>query len=290
MTSRQPSPLKEDPVKLCVAIGAALVTATLAATPALAIDEGVPDRAGHPYVGVLAADPDGDGPQAPFFWCSGSVVSDRVFLTAAHCIVSQPPETVWYVSLAAGSPRTPILQPGVFPDDGFDFPFLVPLTRASKAVTHPDFGGFDNRTHDVAVVLFGPNAFAGVAPVVLPKDHQLDHLPLRRDPIRLVGYGMDPEHGNGDPVFVVEGYRQTATAPFRRLTGNQVLLDGDAAATRQGGLCLADSGSPQLLTGTNLALSLFSSGAAEVDACRGVIQAQRLDTRSERRFLAHYVP
>src|SRR4051794_23697660 len=87
-------------------------------------------------------------------------------------------------------------------------------------------------------------------------------------------------------MFVVEGYRQAATAPFHRLTGSQILLNGDAASTRQGGLCLADSGSPHLLAGTNLALSLFSTGAAEVDACRGLVQAQRLDTRSERRFLA----
>ena len=105
-------------MKLCAAIGAALVTVALAATtPALAIDEGVPDRAGHPYVGLLAADPDGDGPQAPFFWCSGSVVSHNVFLTAAHCITALPPETVWYVTLEPGSPRSPVFVPGVFPDD-----------------------------------------------------------------------------------------------------------------------------------------------------------------------------
>jgi Trypsin len=44
------------------------------------------------YVGALGVDPDGDGPQTPQIWCSGSVVSDSVFLTAAHCIVAQPPE------------------------------------------------------------------------------------------------------------------------------------------------------------------------------------------------------
>jgi hypothetical protein len=277
-------------VKLCLAIGAALVTAMVAVTPALAIDEGVPDRARHPYVGALVADPDGDGPQAPFIWCSGSVIADSVFLTAAHCIAPQPPETVWYVTLAPGSPRTPIYLPGVFPDDGFDFPILVPLMRASRAVTHPDFGGFDNRTHDLSVVLFPPGTFAGVRPVELPKQHQLDHLALKREPLRLVGYGMDPEHGDGEPQFMLEGYRQTATAPLRRLTGRQLLLDGDAAVTRQGGACLADSGSPQLLAGTNLALSLLSDLGPGVDVCRGVIQGQRLDTRSERRFLARYLP
>jgi hypothetical protein len=277
-------------VKLCAAIGAALVTAAVATTPALAIDEGVPDRARHPYVGALVADPDGDGPQAPFVWCSGSVVSDSVFLTAAHCITPLPPETLWYVTLAPGSPRTPIYLPGVFPDDGFDFPILVPLTRANRAVTHPDFGGFDNRTHDVAVALFPPGTFAGVEPVQLPRLRQLDHLALGRKPIRLVGYGLDPEHGDEEPVFMAEGYRQTARAPFLRLTRRKLLLNGDAAATRQGGLCLADSGSPQLLPGTNLALSLHSENVSEVDACRGVLREQRLDTRSERRFLARYLP
>jgi hypothetical protein len=140
------------------------------------------------------------------------------------------------------------------------------------------------------VLLFPANTFDGVEPVQLPKANQLERLDLGRRPIRLVGYGLDPEHGDGDPVFVGEGYRQTATAPFLRLTNRQLLLNGDAAATRQGGLCLADSGSPQLLPGTNLALSLHSENAPEVDACRGVLREQRLDTRSERRFLKRYLP
>ena len=105
-------------MKLCAAAVALLIATAFAAAPALAVDEGVPDRDGHPYVGVLGADPDGDGPQTPFLWCSGSVVSDSVFLTAAHCIVALPPETVWYVSLAAGSPRTPIYPP-VLPGEDF---------------------------------------------------------------------------------------------------------------------------------------------------------------------------
>jgi hypothetical protein len=182
-----------------------------------------------------------------------------------------------------------MILPGVFPDDFPDFPFLVPVTRATQAVVHPDFDE-DKLRHDLAVVLFAPGTFAGVEPAELPKLRQLERLDLGRAPIRLVGYGSDPEQGDGEPQFNVEGYRQTATAPFRRLTNRQLLLDGDAAATRQGGLCIADSGSPQLLPGTNLALSLFSNHSHEVDACRGVIHAQRLDTRSERDFLSRYLP
>jgi hypothetical protein len=276
-------------VKLCAAIGAALVTVALAATPTLAVDEGVPDKDRHPYVGALGVDMDGDGPQAPLVWCTGFVISDRAFVTAGHCLTGLGPETVWYATLAAGSPRAPMILPGVFPEDFPDFPFLVPITRATRTVTHPDFEEEDFR-HDVAVVLFPPGTFAGVTPAALPKLRQLERLDLGRAPIRLVGYGTDPEHGDGEPQFNVEGYRQTATAPFQRLTNRQLLLDGDTAATRQGGLCIADSGSPQLLPDTNLVLSLFSTHSHEVDACRGVIHAQRLDTRSEREFLARYVP
>jgi hypothetical protein len=82
-------------VKLCAVIGAALVTVAVAATPALAVDEGVPDRDGHPYVGAIGVDPDGDGPQTLQIWCSGSVISESVFLNAAHCIVAQPAEASW---------------------------------------------------------------------------------------------------------------------------------------------------------------------------------------------------
>jgi hypothetical protein len=277
-------------VKRFVTIGVALLAVLLADTPALAVDEGVPDRARHPYVGALGADPDGDGPGAPFGWCTGSVVSDRVFLTAAHCISALPPETVWYVTLEPGSPRAPVFAPGVFPDD-FPFPSTVPMTKAKEAVMHPDFFETDaDIGHDVAVVLFESGTFAGVEPIQLPKEHQLDRLPLKRNAIRLVGYGSDPEHGDGETIFVVEGYRQTALAPFRRLTNRELQLDGDAAATRLGGLCIADSGSPQLFEGTNLALSTFTGHSPEVEDCRGVTHSQRLDTRSERRFLAHYLP
>ena len=269
-------------------------TATLAALlllalvpTASAVDEGVPDRDRHPYVGLLAFDGDGAGPAAPALLCSGAVLSDRHFMTAAHCIPAVPPDVEWVVTLQAGGPAAPVVLPGIFPDD-FPHPLTVPARRGGVAVVHPDFDP-DRRAHDVAVVRFPPGTFADVRPVRLPEAGLLNRLhrrgALKRRAFRLVGYGTDPERGDGAPVFVVEGYRQTATAPFAALTRRQLVLDGDAGATRQGSLCLGDSGSPHLLE-SDLAVSLFSE---HTEDCAGRLLSQRLDTRSERRFLARFV-
>jgi len=92
---------------------------------------------------------------------------------------------------------------------------------------------------------------------------------------RLVGYGADPERGNGATQIIIEGYRQTRVTRFRRLTPTRLELAG--------GLCEGDSGSPQLLD--NVAVSVLSDVGDDCDEAIG----QRLDTRAERKFLARYV-
>jgi hypothetical protein len=274
---------------LAVAVGAWLGVALAAASPAMAIDEGVPDGDGHPNVGALVYDADGAGPGGFSYLCTGSVVSDRVFLTAAHCITAFP-ESDWGVMLQAGSPRNPVYQPGVFPDE-FPFPALAPVTPAAEVAVHPRFDP-EGRKHDVAVLLFPEGTFAEVTPVQLPGARLLDRRArrggLRGQRFRLVSYGGDPEWGDtGPPRFILEGYRQKATAPFRALRRGQLLLHNGSASNRQGGLCYGDSGSPQFLGDTNLAVALFSEHDED---CRQDIFAQRLDTRSERNFLARYLP
>jgi hypothetical protein len=272
-------------MRVFAALATALMISACVAVPARAVDEGVPDFGGHPNVGQMGFDVDGPGPEPTVAWCSGTVVSDAVFLTAAHCLINFPPGTAFAVTLQAGAPASPVYRPGRIFED-FPYVFSAPAPFATEAVIHPRFGGNDVRTHDVGVLVFPEGTFAGVRPVELPRPGQLDRLVRERPTVRLVGYGGDPEWGNGAPVVIAEGYRQTATAPVKRLTRTQLLLDGRTRVTGQGGLCLGDSGSPQLLGDSNLQLALMSNAAED---CHGTILAQRLDTPSERSFLSHYI-
>jgi hypothetical protein len=87
-----------------------------------------------------------------------------------------------------------------------------------------------------------------------------------------------------------DGYRQTALAPFHRLTTGNCCSNGDAAATRLGASTSPTAARRSCSTAPTSSCSLFLGHSPGVEDCRGEIRGQRLDTRSERRFLARYVP
>ena len=73
---------------LVVAFALLLVLAT--GGPANAITFGHPDGGRHPNVGALLADWDTESP-GPDIVCTGTLIDERVFLTAAHCTAFSTP-------------------------------------------------------------------------------------------------------------------------------------------------------------------------------------------------------
>ena len=141
-------------------------------------------------------------------------------------------------------------------------------------------------------MLFPAGTFAGVTPVDLPDQGLLDGLAasggLHGQSFRLVGYGAEPRQDGGPSRLFAPGYRQTGTAPFQALTPMHLRLQLTSAATGGAGLCPGDSGSPQFLGESNLAVSLLTSSNLS-ESCGGAQAAQRLDTSAVRAFLDQYV-
>lgn len=229
-----------------------------AATPLLAIENGSPDHA-HRNVGILGIDFDGiDGPWPPFALCTGFVISDSAFVTAAHCIDVLPVAS-WAVSLEAGTPEDPVYPPGIVSLATFnitDFPLLTETVYADAAHYHPAYDA-DTLVNDIAVLEF-PHGTFDVPPVRLAEEGFLDEMQERRSlehtPITLVGYGASG--AISELEFVVSGYRQWGFGSMDLI--DDVRADARPSSKFDAATRPADSGSPQFIFGR--AVSLTSAG------------------------------
>ena len=93
----------------------------LSVLPAAAITGGELDGEGHPNVGLLIADVDGE----PAWSCTGTLIAPRVFLTAGHCVGDGATAArVWFASDVAEVP---------------DYPGGGVVALEGVSVPHPDY-------------------------------------------------------------------------------------------------------------------------------------------------------
>src|SRR5215207_866157 len=188
----------------------------VAAAPAAAITDGVPDGNGHPNVGALVADEAySDG---TWLYCSGTLISPTVFLTAAHCSDDGRVRVTFDTAYEDGDK----VYAGTFHAD--------PLYSQSQS-----------DPHDIAVVVLDKDP--RIAPAALPAAGSLSNLPGGQQ-FTSVGYGAyEVTNAPGGHQFLYNDVRMVATGPLNSINPAWLRISMNPA-TGNGGTCYGDSGGP----------------------------------------------
>jgi secreted trypsin-like serine protease len=227
-----------------------LLTVLVCSGVALAITFGQPDNNRHPNVGALV-----DGSTA---YCSGTLISPTVFLTAAHCATEGDTVSVTFASEYTSRSKT---YEGTF---------------------------YTAEQLDLAVVVF-KKPIRGITPAQLPTLGQLDDLPKDQQ-FTVVGYGVqEPVRGPGGPTFEALDRREFSVATLNSAQPDYLQLSQNPARG-SGGACYGDSGGPNFLgaglTETGVIATITITGDA---MCRATNTVLRLDSEVARAFLGQYV-
>jgi hypothetical protein len=234
----------------------------------------------HTGVGLLVTYDD-DGEFAGR--CSGTLLDERFFLTAAHCTAGKSSARI-YFEQAAGANYDPAL--GIDPQTGYPEEGGVEAAKLHTPEQYDDFASFPN-TWDVALVELAEGAlgeaYEGIDWVFgeLPEEGALTALAARSGKrhvsFTVSGYGVTWIN----PAQVVSlRERLMATATLTNLQSS--LADGYNLAHSgnpgrgRGGTCFGDSGGPVFLSGTTTIMGVTSFGLS-AQTCTGPGFAYRTD-------------
>lgn len=257
------------PPILVLALSLVLLT-----TPAGAITFGEPDGHRHPNVGTMVIEVDG----VTLKWCTGTLISPTVYLTAAHCTASFPargvaPDEVSVTFDSTFDPGSPSL-PGTYVQD-------------------PRFDGTHfSDWYDLSVVVLD-EPVSGIVPAELPPlgllDRLKEHGRLDRQEFTAVGYGRlrVSKTGPAKEELVATDTRHFASQTAHTLKKAWIQMDMNPSHD-QGGTCFGDSGGPHFLGGVHSNLIVATTTAGDA-SCRSTDLDYRLDTRSARSFLGQFV-
>ena len=238
----------------------ALLASLLVTAPAAAITYGTPDGNAHPNVGGLVADEAfSDG---TWLYCTGTLISPAIFLTAAHCGEDGESVRVTFDSAYVDGDKT---YSGTFEAD-------------------PAYNQAQSDTHDIAVVVLD-KAVKGIAPARLPAAGSLTSLSGSQKFVS-VGYGAyEVTNGPGGHEYLYNDVRMKATGTLNSINASWLRISMNPAKD-DGGTCYGDSGGPNFLGTSDVIASTTITGDA---VCRATNVTYRLDTESARSFLAQYV-
>lgn len=240
----------------------AAVLVCAAALTVLAITYGQPDGNRHPSVGALV----GTFDSGTFPYCSGTLISPTVFLTAAHCNLGSSRVAVTFDSKYSSKSK---LYAGTFYFD-------------------PAYNQSQNDPHDIAVVVFD-KPVNNIAPSRLPAAGQLSGLGGSQK-LTAVGYGgQEPVNQPGGPVIAYLDTREYAVSTLNSINPAWLRLSQNPAHG-DGGACYGDSGGPNFLgagaSETNIVAATTITGDA---LCKSTNVVYRTDTASARNFLGGFV-
>lgn len=237
-----------------------LFGALLTGSPATAITNGTLDGNGHPAVGGLVSPTQySDG---TWIYCSGTLISPTVFLTAAHC-------------------GTEGEQVGVTFDNDYEAGDKV---HYGTFHADPLYPGSQNDAHDIAVVVFD-KAIKGIAPARLPEADSLSNLDSTQR-FTSVGYGAyEVTNEPGGHRYLYDDRRMVASGELNAINKTWLRISMNAS-TGNGGTCYGDSGGPNFLGTTDIVAAITITGDA---ICRSTNVDYRLDTESARTFLGQWV-
>jgi secreted trypsin-like serine protease len=241
----------------------------LFAANAQAITNGTFDGNKHPAVGALV---DYDSRGTSYAFCTGTLISPTVMLTAAHC---NPGVSTVKVTFE------PIVQNAA-------------VMYTGRYIAHANYRAGQDDPHDIAVIVFD-RAISGITPAKLPTAGLFDTLKangmINGTKYTAAGYGGQERKfdDKGQPYISYEDKREWAVSEFGALNNAWLRLSQNWS-TGDGGTCYGDSGGP----------NFFGAGTSETKVIAGTtitgdsqcVQSNviyRLDTKSARAFLKDYV-